>query len=438
MSALANFMISFGCEVSGSDMAENVFIHNLRLKGCKVFIGHNKQNITSNTQLVVYTGAIKPENEELQEAKKQNIPVMERSEFLGWVAKNYQNVIAISGTHGKTTTTAMLGEIFLQANKNPTIHLGGESNTIKGNFINGDKQFFITEACEYRNSFHYITATTSVITNIEKDHTDWYNDMGEILESFTIFAQNSAQHIVIFENNKFANTLKSDKKIITCGFDGEYDVNGFNLEKNKNGTYSFEVKYYGIYMGRFDCDVIGVHNAKNALCAIAVAMIYGINIPSIYKGIKNFKGVKRRYEKVGDYNGIPIIADYAHHPTEIKNSIAGALLTNKKILCIFQPHTYTRTKSLLAEFKNAFKGVNKLAIYKTYPAREKYVRGGSALDLYKAVKIKDDNKFYATTQKGLINIIKNNKHCDIILVLGAGDIYEIIKKVCTKLKKSVD
>ena len=439
MSALAHLMLNIGYNVSGSDMTNNAFCETLRRKDCIINIGHKPANVPDNTNLVVYTGAIKNDNPELNYAYEKGIKTMERSEFLGWVAKNYKNVIAISGTHGKTTTTAMLGNIFIEANKIPTIHLGGESENMEGNVTCGSDEFFITEACEYRNSFHHIVPTVSVVTNIEKDHTDWYNNMGEIVDSFTLFVNNSTQNIVVFENKQFVKHIKYDKRIVSCGFDDEYDVQGFNLFKNPDGCYSFEVKYYGTYIGRFNCDVIGLHNAKNALCAVAVALLFDVDVSAIYRGIKNFKGVKRRYEKIGEYNGVPIIADYAHHPTEIKNSIAGALITHKKILCIFQPHTYSRTIGLMKEFRRAFAGVHELVIYKTYKAREKYIRGGSAQELFRKVNLRIQNKYYCDTQKCLIRTIKSiDKSYDLILVLGAGDIYEIIKKVYTKLKKSVD
>ena len=439
MSALAHLMLNLGYSVSGSDLHHNAFCETLAKKGVKVSVGHDTNNVPADTQLLVYTGAVKKENPELVFAQEKGIKTMERSEFLGWVAQNYKNVIAISGTHGKTTTTAMLGNIFLEANKNPTIHLGGESENMEGNVTCGGGEYFITEACEYRNSFQHIIPTVSVVTNIEKDHTDWYNNMGEIVDSFTLFVNNSTQNIVVFENKQFVKHIKNDKRIVSCGFDDEYDVQGYNLHKNPDGCYSFEVKYYGTYIGRFNCDVIGLHNAKNALCAIAVALIFDVDISAIYRGVKGFKGVKRRYEKIGEYKGVPIIADYAHHPTEIKNSIAGALITHKKILCVFQPHTYSRTIGLMKEFRKAFSGVHELVIYKTYKAREKYIRGGSAQDLFRNVNLRIQNKYYCDTQKCLIRTIKSiDKTYDLILVLGAGDIYEIIKKVYAKLKKSVD
>ncbi len=439
MSALAHLMLNFGYNVSGSDVAQNTFTESVANAGGKVYLMHNEQNIPKNTQLVVFTGAIKKDNCELAYAQKQGIKCMERSEFLGWVANMYKNVIAISGTHGKTTTTAILAEIFMEAGKNPTVHLGGESDAIKGNVRAGGSDLFITEACEYRSSFTHILPTTSVVTNIERDHTDWYEDMGQIVEAFTLFVNASKQHIVVFENKDFVQHIKNDKRVVSCGFDGQYDVVGYNLYKNLDGCYSFDVKFYNTYIGRFNCDVIGLHNAKNALCAIAVALLYKVDISAIYRGIKKFKGVKRRYEKVGEYRGVPVVADYAHHPTEIKNSIKGALITHKKILCIFQPHTYSRTLSLIKDFETCFKGVNQLVIFKTYKAREKFIRGGSALDLFNRVKVYKNNKYYCDTQKCLKNtLITMDKDYDLILVLGAGDIYQIIKKVLTKLQKSVD
>lgn len=433
MSALATFMLRHNVFVSGSDQVVSHFTTNLESKGALVYYGHKPENIPYNCDLVVYTGAVQKDNPEYIEAQNRGIRLMERSEFLGYVASMYDEVIAISGTHGKTTTTSMLGKIFLSAKLDPTIHLGGESDDFGGNMFLGENKIFITEACEYRDSFRFLKPQIALITNIEKDHTDFYKNMTQIMNAFAHFG-NSSKVLVVFENNEIVDYIDKNVRVVTCGFDGDYDVKGYNLSKDKDGCYSFDVKNNDTYLGHFRLSVIGLHNAKNALCAIAISALYGITYDKMYYALKNFSGVKRRYEKVGEYKGVPVICDYAHHPTEIANSIKGALTSHKKILCIFQPHTYSRTLSLMSEFSHCFKGVHRLVVYKTYPAREKPINGGRAIDLLNNVVGFRDKKFYCYSKRCLSKTLKEmDKTYDLILVLGAGDIYDIIKQIITKI-----
>ena len=433
MSALAFFMLKKGVFVSGSDQKPNNFTEKLEQNGALIYLGHNESNIPYNTELVVYTGAVKSDNPEYKEAIERKIALMERSEFLGYVSKMYKNVIAVSGTHGKTTTTSMIGEIFIRANLKPTIHLGGECENFGGNFYDGGGDIFITEACEYRNSFRFLNPSMSLITNIEKDHTDYYKNMQEISLAFAQFANNSST-VVVFENREIEEYIDKKVNIVHCGFDENNEIVGFNLKKHRSGCYSFDVRYNNVYIGHFDLSVMGMHNAKNALCAIAISLLYNADYGSMYHALKNFRGVKRRYEMIGEYKGVPVVCDYAHHPTEIVNSIKGALTSHKKILCIFQPHTYTRTLALIDEFATCFKGVHRLVIYKTYPARENPIDGGRAIDLLNSVKNMRGRKFYCYSKKCLERTLKDmDKTYDLILVLGAGDIYEVCKKIIAKL-----
>lgn len=433
MSALAYFMLKKGVFVSGSDLKPNDFTAKLERVGALIYFGHSPSNIPHNCDLIVFTGAVSKDNPEYAEGNIRGVKMMERSEFLGYVSKMYKNVIAVSGTHGKTTTTSMIGEIFINAHLNPTIHLGGESESFGGNFYKGDDEIFITEACEYRNSFRFLNPTTALITNIEKDHTDFYKNMQEISMAFSRFANNSST-VVVFENIEIQEYIDRKVNIVHCGFDGENEILGYNLKKNKAGCYAFDVSHNNTYIGHFELGVIGLHNAKNALCAIAIAFLYGVDYGVVYTTLKNFKGVKRRYEKIGEYKGVPVVCDYAHHPTEIENSIKGALTSHKKVLCIFQPHTYSRTLSLIDEFSTCFKGVHRLVIYKTYPARENPIDGGRAIDLLNNIKNLRGRKFYCYSKRCLERTLKDmDKSYDLILVLGAGDIYDICKKIIAKL-----
>lgn len=420
MSALAEMCISFGCAVSGSDMAENNQTKKLKNLGVKVFFKHEKNNISKDTDVVVYTGAIKSDNPELLEANKRNLPIFERSQFLGEVCKSYKNVIAVSGTHGKTTTTAIIGEIFNAAEKKPTIHIGGIADF--GNLQLGEKDYFITEACEYLNSFSFITSTTALITNIDADHLDFYKTKENLKIAFENFVHNSVKNVILFEDIPLNSDCLAGKTVYICGFEKHYDCYAFNIKELEQG-YEFEVAFKGKHLGLFKLKVFGFHNIKNALCAITVAYINDIEVEKIKEGLLKYSGVERRYEKIGKIGKAYIIADYAHHPTEISASLEG--FKNKKVLAVFQPHTYSRTKFLLQQFKDCFtcEGV---AIFKTYPAREKHDAKADEVALFNAIN--HGEKYCLNNNEELRVFLKNNaKYYDIVLVLGAGDIYDIVK-----------
>lgn len=426
MSALALLTKSFNIEVSGSDQNYDSIANKLRKHNINVSIGHSANNITNNCDLVVYTGAIKEDNIEYVTAKQNNIETMERSQFLGEICKLYSNVIAIGGTHGKTTTTAMIGNIFEFAKLNPTVHLGGISNNFNSNLKLGNKKYFITEACEYRNSFQYIFSNCCVITSTDPDHLDSYKSVNDLKLAYQTFA-NHSNTIVITPNVK---GMDIKKNFILVGENENCNLCAKNLKCNKYGFYSFDAWLDGKYLANFKLNVVGKYNVYNALCAIAVALEHNISIATIYDALLAFSGVKRRNENIGIINNVPIICDYAHHPTEIEKTISANKKIYKNILCIFQPHTYSRTKNFMPHFINAFKGVKKLIIYKTYPAREEKIAGGDAKDLFKLVKLKKDNKFYVDNKYQLKNTVYSNlKNIDCILVLGAGNIYNIVKNV---------
>ena len=426
MSSLAMLTKSFNIEVSGSDQNFDVIVHKLRKNNIKVFIGHNANHITDDCDMVVFSGAIKEDNVEYQVAKEKNIPLVERSIFLGEMCKLFKNVIAIGGTHGKTTTTAMVCNIFEFAKLNPTMHLGGISNNFNSNIKVGGKDYFITEACEYRNSFKYIFSDACVVTSSDPDHLDSYKSSNDLKEAYQTFAKHS-NFVVLTQNAKNIN-LKNN--YIVVGNNENCGLCAKNLKCDSYGHYSFDAWLDKKYLANFKLNVVGEFNVYNALCAIAIALYYNISITTIYDALRDFSGVKRRNEKIGLIKDVPIICDYAHHPTEIEKTIIANKKIYKNILCVFQPHTYSRTKNFMPHFISAFKGVNKLILYKTYPAREEKIKGGDAKDLFKLVKIKSDKKFYAENKYQLKNLVYSNlENIDCILVLGAGNIYNIAKNV---------
>ncbi|MDY5677087.1 MAG: UDP-N-acetylmuramate--L-alanine ligase [Eubacteriales bacterium] len=410
MSGLAKISLENGARVSGSDISTNDEITRLQAQGVVVFGNHSAKNITSDINLVVYSGAISTSNPELVRAKELNIKTMERSKFLGQISRCYNHVIAISGTHGKTTTTAMIAEIFANAGKNPTIHLGGESVNLHQNTVIGGNDYIILEACEYRESFLQLNPECGVITNIESDHLDYYKNYKNIIKAFGKFAKNSS---ILVTNEHIEH-----KKLV--------DVKKTFAPKNicvKNHGYLFDVYKNNSFYEKFELNIIGRHNIDNAIFAIAVADLYGISKDIIHSSIASFRGCKRRYELIGDIWQTPIIIDYAHHPTEISNSIRGVSEHYKSILVVFQPHTYSRTKTLLDDFAKALASIDNLIIFKTYPARENEIIGGRAWDLFEVLK--NPNLAYIDDIKKLYGVIHDAcymKMYDCVLILGAGDL----------------
>lgn len=427
MSALAKLTISTGGVVAGSDAVQNQQTESLK-SVCKVFIGHDLNNIKLfRPDLVVYSGAIKSDNSELVYAQQSGIKIMERSEYLALICKQYENVIAIAGTHGKTTTTAMIAQIFRCANLNPTIHVGGVCLNFDSNVVVGDNKYFITEACEYKKSFEYIQSSLGVVTNIECDHMDCYQDFDDLKHSFAKFLDNSKMCMV--ENDNSVLNQITTKIIYTFGENNANYV-AKNLKITQFGL-CFDVYENDKILANFRLNVMGEYNVKNALVAIGVARVYGIDITSIYDGLNSFLGVQRRNENLGRIGKTVVYADYCHHPTEIKNSIANFLYHFNRVLCIFQPHTYSRTVALMREFSKCFKGVKKLIIFKTYPAREKFNFLGSETNLFKHINLKNKELIVDRTQL-IDRLNKISENYDCVIVLGAGDVYDIVKSEIDK------
>lgn len=435
MSALALLVKNEGKEVLGSDLTKSKIIKSLKSKGIKVFCKHKESNI-KNCDLVVFSGAISKENPEIKKATEKNIPIIERSELLYLISKQYENVIAISGTHGKTTTTAMIAYIFMLCGLKPTVHIGGEFESINGNIMVGNKDYFITEACEFRDSFLTLKPTVSVINNIELEHLDYFKNLDNIQKSFSKFASQTKK--VCFVNAKHKKLLKSEKEIKPFGFSNSNSLYVRNIKKGIDSKFSFDCYQGKSFIGNFKLNVYGRHNIENALAAISVCLHFGIDYNAIYLGLKTFTNVKRRFEVVGLFKNCMMIHDYAHHPTEILNTIKTCKeVFKKKIVCIFQPHTYSRTKTLIENFSKCFDGLDCLYLLKTYSAREKFEYLGSA-DYLKDRILKSNPKFLVKgvySKKDFVKTIKKeNLDSCILLFLGAGD----IERIPCKIAKSKD
>ena len=338
MSALAEICINKKYNVSGSDMHGSELTEKLASQGAKIFIGHAKENISDDIDIVVYTAAIHPDNPELIEAKNKNKLTINRAAFLGQLMREYKNSIAVSGTHGKTTTTSMLSTIFEHAELDPTILVGGNLKSIGGNVKIGHSDHFITEACEYVDSFLNFNPKIAIVLNIEEDHLDYFSGIDEIKASFNKFGKllPSDGYFVINGDNQNMDILHDVKaKAIKFGKKESNDVIIENIAFDDLGCGSFDLNYMGKKLTGFKLSVPGLHNIYNATSAIIVSLVSGIDLETVKEGIIDYTGVGRRFERKGQYNGAAIIDDYAHHPTEIK-----ATLSQKRNSMVCIPTSY--------------------------------------------------------------------------------------------------
>lgn len=421
MSALAIFLKLNGNEVSGSDINFNDTMENLKNFNISYYIGHLEKNIiTFSPDIVVINCAIDDNNEELKWAKKNKIKIISRAKLLGDFSKNFKNVIAISGTHGKTTTVAMISEIFIEAGLKPSVHIGGILNKINSNFLVGEQKYFITEACEYKNSFLYLKPKIGAMLNIERDHMDFFKNYKELENSFDKFLDHSKIKIYPKSTHSDFNFYyQSNTKLI--------NFYATDITKSNRGII---FKYYenDKFISTIRINTFGTHNVNNALVAINIARHFKIKIPVIKRALKNFSGVKRRFETIGQLSNAIIIHDYAHHPTEIKKVISQAKELGK-VLTVFQPHTYSRTKKLFSSFKTAFNESDYTIFYKTYPARETEDMGFNAKKLFENVKDNIKSEYFDNESDMIKKIKKISKNYDVILMLGAGNIDQSAKKL---------
>ena len=434
MSGLAQIMLKNGYRVTGSDRGSSSITDNLERLGAKIFIGHSEENICG-ASLIVHTAAVHEDNPEIIAARKNNIPLLTRAEFLGAIMKTYGHAAGIAGTHGKTTTTSMLAHALISAGLDPTVSVGGVLDIIGGNIRTGDSDYFVTEACEYTNSFLSFFPTIAVITNIDEDHLDFFSGIDEIIESFKKYAELTRGKGVVIAYGEDENIKKafsdSTLDILYYGIGDGFDCCAKNLVY-KAGFPQFDVYLKDNYVCTLNLKVPGKHNVLNALAVVLVCHTWGADVALVKKGIEEFHGAHRRFEKKGEVSGAVIIDDYAHHPTEIRATLTSAAeLDHNKIWCVFQPHTYSRTRTLWKEFSESFDNVDELIITDIYAARELPDGVTTSEKLAEDIKKRGVNVRYIKDFDAISDILKNElSKGDIAFTMGAGNVVDIADKLC--------
>ena len=430
MSGLAEILLNAGFTVSGSDRASSDLTKRLEEKGAIVYYGQRAENIKEDTQLVVYTAAIREDNPEYAAAVASGIPMMPRAQLLGQIMKNFETSIAVSGTHGKTTTTSMLTSVLLEADADPTVSVGGMLPSIGGNIRIGNSGCFVTEACEYTNSFLSFFPTISIILNIDADHLDFFKDIDDIRASFKKFAELLPEDGLLVINSDIPNWCGITKdvkcRITTVAGEGAM-ITADHITYDDRGCASFDVIKDNKTVMNIRLSVPGAHNISNALAAIAVCLHLGIDDTAIMSGLEKFRGTDRRFQYKGKIGEVTIIDDYAHHPTEIAATLAAAKnYPHKKIWVVFQPHTYSRTKALFDDFVKALSAADHVVLADVYAAREKDTLGISSNDLCEAIKSYGTFADYFGSFDEIENfLLQNCSPGDLLITMGAGDIVKV-------------
>lgn len=431
MSGLAEILLGKGFRISGSDNNASALTKHLEEAGAVVMIGQSADHISPDTDLVVYTAAIHPDNPEFIAAKEQGIPMLSRAQLLGQIMQNYDLPINIAGTHGKTTTTSMCAHILMRAGLDPTVTLGGILPSIGGNIRVGGTKYFVAEACEYTNSFLSFFPKIELILNVDADHLDFFKDLDDIASSFHRFAALIPEDGTLIINR---DTAKYDVVtdhlacgIITYSLNGDADYTAEDVHFNENGCASFVCLERGKPIGNFRLCIPGMHSVSNSLAVIALSRKLGLSPEIIAQGIADFHGADRRFERKGTAFGATIIDDYAHHPTEIRAVITAARqMPHKKLWVVFQPHTYTRTKALLPDFADALSLADHIVLSDIYAAREVNTVGISSEDLRAEIEKRGTRADYFSSFKEILEFLKTQlKEGDMLITMGAGNIVDV-------------
>lgn len=434
MCPLAEILLSLGYEVSGSDNNDTETFRRIEKEGARVFLGQVKENISDDTQLVIYTNAILKGNEELEYAKA-NFPCFERAELLGAVSRIFSNCIGVCGTHGKTTVSSMITQALLTANLDPSAVIGGKLPVIDAYGRYGNSQNFVCESCEFNNTFLHMNADMAVVLNIDEDHLDFFGNLDNIKKSFREFCEKTTKTIIY--NGDDENTVDmlkgiKGKQLVSYGTSDENEWTARNINVPGGFCSEYDAYHNGEFEAHIEISVPGEHNILNSLAAFVACKLSGAETEKICKGLKEFNGAGRRFEIKGNYKGITIADDYAHHPKEIEVTLNAAMKMGfKRVWAVHQPFTYTRTSLLLDDFARVLKIADKVVISEIMGSREVNTIGIKATDLSDKIpgsiqidKLSDIADYLA----------ENCKEGDLVITLGCGDVYKVSRMLVDKLK----
>lgn len=435
MCPLAEIMLSLGYELTGSDNNDTETFRRIEKEGAKVFLGQKKENISADTELVIYTNAILKGNEELDYAKA-NFPCFERADLLGAMSRIFTNCIGVCGTHGKTTTSSMITQVLLEAELDPSAVIGGKLPAIDAYGRYGKSENFVCESCEFNNTFLKMNPDIAVILNIDEDHLDFFGNLDNIKKSFREFAEKTTKTIIYNGDDKnTVDTLKNleGKKLISIGKNKTNEWVADNISVPGGFHSSYDAYHNGKFFAKIELSVPGEHNILNSLCAVAAAYESGADADSICRGLKAFGGAARRFELLGKYNGITFADDYAHHPAEIKVTLEAAMkMGYKNVWAVHQPFTFTRTSLLLDDFAQVLQIADKCVISAIMGSREVNTIGIKAQDLADKVP----NSVQLDTFEEICDyVLANAQDGDLVITLGCGDVYKAARMMVNELKK---
>jgi len=438
MSALAQLLQSRGLAVSGCDLSDSPITLRLRESGIPVQKGHSPAHI-DGADLVVHTLAASADNPEIEAARQKGLTVISRAQLLGQMMDEYPHSIAVAGTHGKTTTTALITMLMNAAGLMPTVLLGGMLDAIAGNAQISDSPYILAEACEYRGSFLHMHPTTGIILNIDGDHLDYYHGLDQVYQSFAQFARQIPDDglLIGWGDDPLIRRLIAEVRCrtLTFGLGAQNQIQAQAITFNTEGMPSFSCRAGDSLIGSFHLNIPGRHNITNALAAIALGYSLDIEPKLMQDSLAFFRGVRRRFEIVGRSNGVVVIDDYAHHPTEIQATLQAVhRVPHKRIFCVFQPHTYSRTQILFDDFVHAFGLIDQLVILDIYAAREMDPGTVHSRDLASRIARTGLSCVYLPTFSDTVRYLQQNcRSGDLLLTMGAGDVYRVAEEFLGKV-----
>ncbi|MBT9146813.1 MAG: UDP-N-acetylmuramate--L-alanine ligase [Syntrophomonadaceae bacterium] len=439
MSGIAQLLFEKGHAVSGSDLKKSNITSRLRQRGIQIYIGHHRENI-EKAELVIFSSAVLSDNPELVAAREKKLRIIKRGEALAELMQEKLG-IAIAGSHGKTITSSMIAFMLVAAGKDPTVIIGGESNDLGGNARLGRSKYLVAEADESDGSFLMLSPEIAVITNVEADHLDYYGDLKEVITTFEKFSRNvPADGTIICSSSVVKKVLMGDRKIasdlLVYGVDNdEADLTAQEIVLSEVGS-QYHAFYHGKTLGDIRLHIPGMHNVYNSLAAVAVGIRMGISFGALALALACFSGVRRRFELKGEVEGVMLIDDYAHHPTEIKAVLSTAQKLRRRIIAVFQPHRFTRTNSLKESFADSFTEADFLVVTEVYSAGEKEIKGVTGRTIFDLIKQKE--KIFISNRLEIGNyLMKIIKPGDLLITIGAGDITELSEEMMRRLKENV-